>query len=135
MLSAISSFLAFLYNLAHFQGENNVHPMLCDFLNSVLYDLTKEAGKAWLISHKECKQLPLCILSQIQQIIIWFVLAVSDDKYQPNDDNPAVIMFHNGGESDLATGNRLITLFKSELSIAIQQKKVNGFNEVTPIYK
>ena len=30
---------------------------------------------------------------------------------------------------------RLITMFKSELSRAIQQKKLNDFNEITPIYR
>ena len=126
MLSTISSFLAFLYNMADF--NNDVRPMLCDFLECVLYDLTKESGKAWLYTHKECKHLSLCILSKIQQIIIHFVLAVSDDKNHPNDDNPgATTFFRDSGESDLAAGKRLITMFKRELTRAIQQKKLNDF--------
>mmetsp|Transcript_57376 Transcript_57376/g.62003 ORF Transcript_57376/g.62003 Transcript_57376/m.62003 type:complete len:199 (+) Transcript_57376:505-1101(+) len=120
MLSTISSFLAFLCNLANF--NNNVRPMLCDFLEVVLYDLTKESRKAWLYTHKECKHLSLCILSQIQQIIINFVLAASDDENYPNDDDPGATTstsFRNGGESNLVVRNRLITMFKCELSRAI----------------
>ena len=81
MLSTLSSTLAFLYNMVDHQGVDDVRPMLCDFLHGVLHDLTKDAGKSWLSSHKDVKQLPLCILSQIQQIIIYFLQAASDDDY------------------------------------------------------
>ena len=38
-------------------------------------------------------------------------------------------------DSNLATVKRLCNLFRTDLSTAIQQKKINTFGEITPIYK
>ena len=78
LLTTISLFLVFLYNLANWK-LNNVRPMLCDFLETTLFHLTSGAGKTWLNTNRECKQLPLAIISQIQKFVIHLVLATSDE--------------------------------------------------------
>ena len=50
LLTTISSLLAFLYNLADrkFRTVGEIRPLLCDFLESVLFQLTSETGRIWL---------------------------------------------------------------------------------------
>ena len=107
LLAVISLFLVFLYNLANWK-LNDVRPMLCDFLENVLFHLTSEAGKTWLNTNKECKHLPLAILSQIQETIIHLVLAASDEGNHPNDNNPGETkLFTDGGKQQSRGGQAI----------------------------
>ena len=107
LLTTISSFLVFLYNLADWK-LNNVRPMLYDFLKNVLFHLTSETGQTWLHTNKECKHLLLAIFSQIQKIVIYLVPAVSDDNNHPNDDNPwETKPFTDRRDSNLAASSDL----------------------------
>ena len=92
------------------------------FPRKILFHLTSEAGKTWLRSNQHVKQLPLAIISQIQKVVVCFVLASSDDNNHPNDDNPDVTTsFREGEVSDLAAADRLITYFETDLLKAIKQ--------------
>ena len=54
LLTTISLFLMFLYNLANWK-LNDVRPMLCDLLENILFHLTSGAGKTWLNTNNHCK--------------------------------------------------------------------------------
>ena len=98
--------------------------------------LCSEAGKTWLISNRHVKKLLLAIISQIQRIVVCFVLAASDDDNHPNDDDPDLTTFFVQGEdSDLAAADCLITYFEKDLLKAIEQQKLNNFDKITPIYR
>ena len=64
LITTITSFLIFLYNIADWDKQQ-VRPMLCEFLEKLLHRLTSEEGKSWLRLHKNVKQLPLVIITQI----------------------------------------------------------------------
>ena len=64
LCTTITSFLMFLYNMADWK-DDQPRPMLCEFLEKILFHLTSEAGKTWLRTHRNVKQLPLVIISQI----------------------------------------------------------------------
>ena len=90
----------------------------------------------WLHTNKEWKQIPLAIIYQIQTIVTHLVLAASDEDNYPNLDNLEEIKpFSDNGDSNLAMAKRLITYFELVLVKVIQQKKLNGFEKVTPISK
>ena len=101
-----------------------------------MFHLTSKAGKTWLRTNQHAKQLPLAIISQIQKVVVYFVLAASDDDNHPNDDNPGLTTsFGDGKDSNLAAAERLITYFEKDLLKAIEQQKLNNFDEINPIFR
>ena len=126
----------FLYNMADWNDEQ-VCPMLCEFLEKILHHLTGEAGKSWLRLHRHVKQLRLVIITQIQQVVVFFVLAASDDANHPTANQPdATTTFTAGSPCDLAQASRLMHYFEVDLVKAIDQQKMNGvFDEFTPLFK
>ena len=114
----------------------DVRPLLCEFLENVLFQLTSETGRTWLHTNRKYKQLPLNIISAIQTIITHLVLAASDEDNHPNPDDPEETKsILDERDRNLAMARRLMTLFEIDLIKAILQKKLNGFDEITPIYR
>ena len=136
LITTITSFLMFLYNMANW-NKQQVRPMLCEFLEQLLHRLTSEEGKSWLRIHKNVKQLPLVIITQIQQIIVLFVLAPSDDANHPTADQPdATTTFTAGSSCNLVQASCLMHYFELDLVKAIDQQKLNRiFDESTPLFK
>ena len=135
LLTTIASFLMFLYNMANWELTDK-RPMLCDFLEKISFHLTSEAERTWLRTNQHIKQLLLAIISQIQKVVVYLVLAASDDDNHPNDNNPGLTTsFRDGEDSDLAMVKRLITYFEKDLLKAIEQQKLNNFDKITPIFR
>ena len=136
LCTTITSFLMFLYNLANWK-DDQPRPILCEFLEKILFHLTSEAGKTWLRTHCNVKQLLLVIISQIQKVVVCFVLTGSDKTNHLPDDKPnATTTFTAGGAYDLAQADRLMQYFEADIIKAIDQQKLNGvFDEFTPLFK
>ena len=76
-------------------------------------------------------------INQIQKVVIFFVLAASDEANHPPNNQPnATTTFSADGACDLAQANCLMQYFETDIIKAIDQQKLNRvFNKFTPIFK